>query len=99
MFMAHRGLFVATVGIPLAKCNNGNNNNVCDADLVMKVIGWMHSAHASVGIRRKGLGWQCDMTSAGRHMSTDAGPGLGLMLHQLARLLLVVMKRLLKGCV
>jgi hypothetical protein len=25
--MAHRGLFfVATVGIPLAKCNNGNNN-------------------------------------------------------------------------
>jgi hypothetical protein len=26
-FMAHRGLFVATVGIPLAKCNNGNNNN------------------------------------------------------------------------
>jgi hypothetical protein len=24
-FMAHRGLFVATVGIPLAKCNNGNN--------------------------------------------------------------------------
>jgi hypothetical protein len=26
--MAYRGLFVATVGIPLAKCNNGNNNNV-----------------------------------------------------------------------
>jgi hypothetical protein len=24
-FMAHRGLFVATVGIPLVKCNNGNN--------------------------------------------------------------------------
>jgi hypothetical protein len=26
-FMVHRGLFVATVGIPLAKCNNCNNNN------------------------------------------------------------------------
>jgi hypothetical protein len=27
-FMADRGLFVATVGLPLAKCNNGNNNNM-----------------------------------------------------------------------
>jgi hypothetical protein len=26
-FMPHRGHFVATVGIPLAKCNNGKNNN------------------------------------------------------------------------
>jgi hypothetical protein len=32
-----RGLFVATVGIPLAKCNNGNNNNKNKTSLQVRV--------------------------------------------------------------
>jgi hypothetical protein len=43
-FMAHRGLFVATVGIPLAKCNNGNNK--CNTSSINQKIAQM-PCHAS----------------------------------------------------